>query len=64
MQTNSLGKSSYFITFIDDYSRNCWVYFLKAKSEALDTFKKFKELVENEKGCNIKRLQTNLGGEF
>ena len=64
MQTKSLGKSSYFITFIDDYSRNYWVYFLKAKSEALDTFKKFKSLVENERGCKIKCLQTDRGGEF
>jgi len=64
MQTKSLGKSSYFITFIDDYSRNCWVYFLKAKSEALDTFKKFKALVENERGCKIKCLRTDRGGEF
>eukprot|EP00253_Pinus_taeda_P005517 PITA_05517 len=64
MQTKSLGKSSYFITFIDDYSRNCGVYFLKAKSEALDTFKKFKALVENERGCKIKCLWNDHGGEF
>ena len=62
MQTNSFGKSSYFITFIDDYSRNCSVYFLKAKSEDLDTFKKFKDLVENEKGYKIKCLWTDHGG--
>ena len=59
-----MGKSSYFITFIDHYSRNCWVYVFKAKSEAMDTFNKFKELVENEKGCNIKCLQVDHGGEL
>ena len=64
MQTKSLGKSSYFITFINDYSQKFWVYFLKAKSEALDIFKKFKALVENERGCKIKCLRTDRGGEF
>eukprot|EP00253_Pinus_taeda_P028318 PITA_28318 len=36
----------------------------EAKSEALDTFKKFKALVENERGCKIKCLWTDRGGEF
>jgi transposase InsO family protein len=64
MQTKSLGKSSYFITFIDDYSRKCWVYFLNTKDESFDTFKRFKALVENERGCKIKCLRTDRGGEF
>lgn len=38
MQTKSLGKLSYFIIFIDDYSQKWWVYFLKTKDEALDMF--------------------------
>ena len=37
---------------------------MKAKSEALDTFKKFKALVENAKGCKIKCLWIEHGGEF
>lgn len=37
-------ESSHFLTFIDDYLKKCWVYFLKAKDEALDTFKRFKAL--------------------
>ena len=35
----SLGGSRYYITFIDDCSRKVWVYFLKNKSDVLDTFK-------------------------
>lgn len=34
------------LTFIDDYSRNVWVYFLKHKNEVFDWFKKFKTLIE------------------
>lgn len=64
MQTPSLGGNRYFITFIDDYSRMCWVYFLRNKSEALHVFKKFKVMVELQSGYHIKRLKTDRGGEF
>ena len=39
------GKNSYFLLFIDDYSGNIWVYFLRKKSNLLNCFKKFKALV-------------------
>ena len=35
MQVPSLGGSIYFLTFIDDFSRKTWVYFLKYKSKTL-----------------------------
>lgn len=60
----SLGKSCYFILFIDDYSRKTWVYFLRNKSEAFDTFRKFKAVVEKESGYEIKALRTDRGGEY
>lgn len=47
MQTQSLGKNSYFLTFIDDFSRMCWVFFLKHKDEAFQCFKDFKNCVDN-----------------
>jgi hypothetical protein len=46
MQTQSIGGSFYFLTFIDDFSRKIWIYFLKNKS---DTFSKFKEFKVEEK---------------
>lgn len=45
--TLSKGGAQYMMTFIDDYSRYVWVYFLKHKDEVFPTFKKFKALVEN-----------------
>ena len=36
----SKGGAFYFLTFIDDFSRKVWVYFLKHKSDVFDTFKK------------------------
>lgn len=42
------GRKRYFTTFINDYSRNTWVYFLQEKSKAFNMFRSFKAQVENE----------------
>eukprot|EP00253_Pinus_taeda_P002100 PITA_02100 len=60
----SLGKSVYYVSFIDDFSRNTWIYFLKKKSEVFDRFKEFKALVENQAEKKIKVLRIDNGGEF
>ena len=60
----SFGDKRYFITFIDDYTRKTWVYFLKEKSEAFETFKKFKVMVEKRTGYYIKALRSDRGGEY
>ena len=64
MKTPSLGSERYFLICIDDFSRMTWVYFLKEKSEAFATFKKFKALVEKQKGCSIKKICSDRGGEY
>ena len=46
MKTPSHTGNIYFITFIDNYSRMTWVYFMRHKSEAFTIFKKFKNLME------------------
>ena len=43
-----VAGSRYYITFIDDSSRNVWVYFLKNKFDVFETFKKWKAMVETE----------------
>ncbi|GJV92454.1 ribonuclease H-like domain, reverse transcriptase, RNA-dependent DNA polymerase [Tanacetum coccineum] len=45
-------------------SRYMWVYFLKSKDEAFETFKEFKLKVENEVGKKIRSFRTDRGGEF
>eukprot|EP00253_Pinus_taeda_P010465 PITA_10465 len=54
----------YFILFIDDFSRMCWIGILKHKYEAFEKFKAFKDLVENESNRKIKCLRSDRGGEF
>jgi hypothetical protein len=62
--TISLGGSSYFVTFIDDYSRKVWVYLLKRKDDVFNTFKQFMDLAEKSTDMSIKCLGTYNGGEF
>ena len=38
MQTTSLSGYSYYASFIDDYSRNTWIYFLIKKDEVFERF--------------------------
>lgn len=64
MQEPSLGKKFYFLTFIDDYSRHTWVYFLKQKSEAFSCFNNFKALAEKQSEYPIKILKTDRRGKF
>ena len=47
MMTSSMGGCNYFLTFIDDYSRKTWVYFLKHKYDAFGYFQQFKARMEN-----------------
>nr|GEX49305.1 retrotransposon protein, putative, Ty1-copia subclass [Tanacetum cinerariifolium] len=56
--------SSYFITFTDDYSRYGYVYLFKHKHEVFETFKVFKNKVENQLGKTIKALRSDRGGEY
>ena len=38
MSSNSLSGYAYYVSFIDDFSRKTWVYFMKNKDEV---FRKF-----------------------
>ena len=62
--TNSINGCRYFLTFIVDCSRYCWIYFMKLKSEVFETFKIFKAMVENNFNKNIKSIRFDGGGEY
>ncbi|KAK2442749.1 putative mitochondrial protein [Trifolium repens] len=64
IKPESNSNKRYFLTFIDDFSRKTWVYFLSEKSSVLEMFKKFKAMVEKETSDAICCLRTDRGGEF
>ncbi|XP_073137784.1 uncharacterized protein [Henckelia pumila] len=58
------GGKKYFITFIDDCTRFCYVFLLRSKYEALEAFKTYKTEVENQLGKQIKKIRSDRGGEY
>jgi hypothetical protein len=57
MPSTSLSGYVYYVSFIDDYSRKTWVYFLKSKDEVFGKFKELKALIENLAKRKIKILR-------
>ena len=60
----SIIQSKYALNFIDEFSRYCWVYFLKHKFEFFDLFKVFRALVENQSRRKLEILRYENGGEY
>jgi hypothetical protein len=74
------NDNKYIMSFIDDYTRMCWVYLLKDKSQAFETFKifiygfKMKLILvlalfalimeENIHLMNLKNIYTNMGSNI
>jgi transposase InsO family protein len=64
MSSPSLSGFLYYFIFIDDYSRKCWIYFLKDKSDTFDKFKEYKAFIEKKTWKHVRILRTDNGGEF
>ena len=64
MLVPSTNDNKYLMTFIDDYKRMCWVYLLKEKSQAFDTFKNFHLWIKNEIQLDIGTFRTHNRGEY
>jgi len=56
--------NKYIMILIDDYSRMCWVYFLKNKFECFAKFKEFHVMIEKEANAHIGTLHSDNGGEY
>jgi transposase InsO family protein len=59
-----LSEARYFVSFIDDFSRRCWVCPIRRKTDVLAASKTFKARVELEYEKKIKCLRTDNGGEY
>jgi hypothetical protein len=60
----SMTGSRYMLTFIDDYSRHCWVFFLATKNETFASFKQFRKTVEKQIQKPVSCLRTDRRGKF
>jgi transposase InsO family protein len=64
MPVPSTNGNKYIMSFIDDYTRMCWVYLLRDKSLALEIFNNFHVWILNETQSHIDTLCTDNGGEY
>ena len=64
MNVRARHGASYFITFIDDYTRYGHVYLISLKSQALDCFIQYINEVENQLDRKIKAFRTDRGHEY
>ena len=60
----SAGRNTYYVSFIDDYSKFTWIYLLKHKSEVFEKFHEFQRLVERLFDRKIITMHTDWGGEY
>lgn len=63
-RVSNLTGIKWFLTFIDDHTRICWVYLLKDKSDAAQTFKNFHSMIQTQFQAKIQILHTDNGREF
>ena len=64
MNTKNLGGATYFVTFIDDYSKKIWAYLLRSKYQVIDVFKHFHASIERETEKQLKHIRADNGGEY
>jgi histone deacetylase 1/2 len=54
----------YYVSFVDDYSRHCWIYLIKHKSSVEEIFYLFQTHVERFFNTEILDVQSDWGGEY
>ena len=64
MSSSSLSGYVYYVSFIDEFSRKTWIYFMKNKDEVFSKFKEFKALIKNHTEKKIKTFRSDNGREF
>jgi hypothetical protein len=55
----SVGRFSYYVRFIDDFSKYTWIYLIKKKSDVFDVFHNFQALVERQFGRKLSLFNLN-----
>lgn len=56
--------NEYFITFVNDSMKYCYIYLLKNKDETIEKFVLHKTKVQNKLNKKIKLIKSDRGGEY
>ena len=62
--TPSTTKYGYYVIFVDDFSRRCWILFMQKKDQMFSKFCELKSLVEKDTWNKVKALMSDNGGEY
>ncbi|PKU73010.1 Retrovirus-related Pol polyprotein from transposon TNT 1-94 [Dendrobium catenatum] len=62
--TMSLQGFKYYVSFVDDYTKYCWIYPLFRKSDVFDKFFEFYNFIKCHFNTSIKNIRTDGGGEY
>ena len=60
----SIGRSQYFVVFIDDYSRYSWIFPMKSRSKILPIYSNFAKMVETQFSKRIKTFRFDNALEY
>lgn len=60
----NLTNTRWFVIFMDDHTRVCWVFLMKEKSEVFKLFKNFHQMVLNNFQTSIHILHSDNGKEY
>ncbi|CAN1293972.1 Retrovirus-related Pol polyprotein from transposon RE2, partial [Linum perenne] len=61
---STISGKKWFITFIDDHTRMCWLYFFTKKTEVEGIFRQFHKMIQTQFGVGISILRTDNGTEY
>ena len=60
----TINKKLYYISFIDNYSRESVIYLMNTKDQAFDKYKLYAAMMNRQRDVHIKTLVTDRGGEY
>ena len=60
----SIKKHRYYVIFVDEFSRKCWIFFMQKQDQTFSKFCEFRALVEKVSGKQVKALRSDNGGEY
>ena len=61
---SSIDGYHYYLLLVDHFTKYCWFYPLRHKSDVHSTFVQFTTMVKNQFSCKLKNLYSDNGGEF
>ena len=62
--SSSLGGFSYYICFVDDFSRYTWLYLMRSRSDVFSIYCQFTQMIHTQFGKRIKVFRSDGAREY